>query len=154
MTRPRPQQPFIYGPLRISSLRPMAFFFAIISNSAPPIRNTTRKRENTKAEKGERERGGSFTFALVHAASMAAGEPHPHSIPSQSLPKTINHGDRACLLFGKMGSEGRKECKKREGRRRSKRRRKEVSQLRKGCRSVRDLVSFCERRNGSAFPAF
>ena len=92
----------------------MAFFFAIISNSAPPIRNTTRKRENTKAEKGERERGGSFTFAVVHAASMAAGEPHPHSIPSQSLPKIINHGDRACLLFGKMGSEGRKECKKRE----------------------------------------
>ena len=66
---------------------PRAAFSAIISNSA-----------HQKYNKKEREGGRSFTFALV---------PLPHSIPSQSVAKIINHGDRACLLFGKMGSEGR-----------------------------------------------
>ena len=79
-----PQQPFIYGPLPPNP--PRAAFSAIISNSAHQKYN-------------KKERGGRrFTFALV---------PLPHSIPSQSVAKIINHGDRACLLFGKMGSEGR-----------------------------------------------
>ena len=96
------------------------------SSATPPIRNTYNKKE--------REGGRSFTFALV---------PLPHSIPSQSVAKIINHGDRACLLFGKMGSEGRSA-------RRSSGEEKKCPSYGKvvGCGRLaavsKDRVSFCE----------
>ena len=97
------------------------------SSATPPIRNTT-------YNKKEREGGRSFTFALV---------PLPHSIPSRSVAKIINHGDRACLLFGKMGSEGRSA-------RRSSGEEKKCPSYGKvvGCGRLaavsKDRVSFCE----------
>ena len=58
-------------------------------------------------EEGKERARGKFHFCCgAHGRGRAPPSLTP-SLPSQSLAKIINHGDRVCLLFGKMGSEGR-----------------------------------------------